>query len=155
MPAELLPGLGHLLQGWVVKKTSSLAPQRLTCDEVEQLAAASIETLAQKALGEVHQEWGSLADLTQGWIVQRVQGTAPSVLGAEDYRQLVRYALECFTQRDSGTELPSQETGTSVQDLIANENIDENEVLPDGRNVRAVLMEDPFYFAREHLALSL
>ena len=64
MSFEILPGLRDIVQSWVVKKEVSLPPRRLTDEDIEVLAKASIETLKQRAVGELASEWGSLQNLT-------------------------------------------------------------------------------------------
>lgn len=159
MSVEILPALRTLVDGWVVKKTTSAPPQRLAADDLDLLARASIETLTQRALGTEDGEWGSLEEVTRGWVVQRRRGDTPGPMVADDYRQFVRFVLEGLARErpaassdDAATADFEQQSAGEDLSVYAPESDD---VLPDGRRVTDVLREDPFYFAREHLALSL
>lgn len=160
MSVEILPALRALVDGWVVKKSTSTPPQRLTSEELDMLARASIETLTQRALGIADGEWGSLEEVTRGWVVQRQRGDTPGPLGEEEYRQFVKFVLEGLSrarptssQGEEGDQ--GAEQAQAADDDLADYTPETDDVLPDGRRVADVLREDPFYFAREHLALSL
>ncbi|QHI95023.1 hypothetical protein GT348_00685 [Aristophania vespae] len=150
MSLEILPALRLLVEHWVVKKAPSVPPGKLTPEDLDQLSKASIETLSQRALGTEANEWGSLETLTRGWVVQRQRGEMPTPLVEDDFRRFVRFVLEGFAKQEltTGTEPTSM---TELESFIPKKDI----VLPDGRKVIDVLKDDPFYFAREHLAQSL
>ncbi|GAD10192.1 hypothetical protein GFGA_1d0655 [Gluconobacter frateurii NBRC 103465] len=139
MSFEILPGLRDIVQSWVVKKEVFLPPRRLTDEDIEVLAKASIETLKQRAVGELASEWGSLQTLTASWIVQRQRGQIPFPLRSEEYRVFVELALKGLL--------------TPVRVIEAPQNPVE---VSDGMSQDAVLLdEDAFRFAREHLARCL
>lgn len=161
MSVEILPALRALVDGWVVKTSTSTPPQRLTSQELDMLARASIETLTQRALGTADGEWGSLEEVTRGWVVQRQRGDTPGPLGEEEYRKFVKFVLDGLS-RARPTSSPQGEGGDqeaeqaqAAGDELADYTPETDDVLPDGRRVADVLRDDPFYFAREHLALSL
>ncbi|WP_202405250.1 hypothetical protein [Saccharibacter sp. 17.LH.SD] len=156
MSVEVLPALRSLVESWVVKKTPSTPPRKLSADDLDQLARASIETLAQRALGTIDGEWGSLEELTQGWVVQRYRGATPGPLVEDDFRHCVRFVLEGLSrERPTDKSQPSGEGVSAADEALSTFVPETDDVLPDGRKVADVLREDPFYFAREHLALSL
>jgi len=64
MSFEMLPGLRDIVHRWVVKKDPAQMPLRLTDEDIEALAKASIETLQQRAVGGQASEWGNLQKLT-------------------------------------------------------------------------------------------
>lgn len=139
MSFEILPGLRDIVQSWVVKKEVSLPPRRLTDEDIEVLAKASIETLKQRAVGELASEWGSLQNLTASWIVQRQKGQIPFPLKTEEYRMFVELALRGLL--------------TPVRVIEAPQN--PGEVSDEMSQEAVVLEEDAFRFAREHLARCL
>lgn len=161
MSVEVLPALRALVHGWVVKKSTATPPQRLAADDLDRLARASIETLTQRALGTEDGEWGSLEEVTRGWVVQRSRGDTPGPMVADDYRQFVRFVLEGLSREQPvGTSTTTDIDGDGLEKSSGGEDLssyapETDELLPDGRRVADVLREDPFYFAREHLALSL
>lgn len=164
MSVEILPALHALAEGWVVKKDPSIPPQRLVPEDFDQLARASVETMIQRALGYEGSEWGSLERLTRGWVVQRERGEAPAPLNDHDYRKLVRFVLEGLAQdripgKDSKSgknpDATSNEVPLTTPEALLAYVPETDERLPDGRLIADVLKEDPFYFAREHLAQSL
>lgn len=150
MSVEILPALRVMVEHWVVKKAPSVPPEKLSPEDLNQLSMAAIETLSQRALGLETSAWGPLETVTQGWLVQRKKGEAPTPMGVDDFRRLVRFVLEGFSKQSVMTE----EGAKSLADL-ADFGSKSEEVLPDGRRVADVLKEDPFFFAREHLAQSL
>ncbi|KXV32902.1 hypothetical protein [Gluconobacter thailandicus] len=139
MSFEVLPGLRNIVHHWVVKKNSTLLPERLTDKDIDDLAKASIETLRQRALGDVSSEWGSLQVLTSGWIVQRERGQIPFALTTDDFRSFVKLALEGFL--------------TPVG--IPEESQDVSEDAPKFLDKADSINIDAFRFAREHLARCL
>jgi len=139
MSFEILPGLRDIVQSWVVKKEVSLSPRRLTEEDIDVLAKASIETLKQRAVGEQASEWGNLQTLTTSWIVQRQRGHIPFSLTSEEYRMFVELALKGLL--------------TPVRVIEASQNPVE---VSDGMSQDTVILdEDAFRFAREHLARCL
>ncbi|MDF7673412.1 hypothetical protein PT277_00680 [Acetobacteraceae bacterium ESL0709] len=150
MPAEILPALRLMVEHWVVKKAPSVPPEKLTSEDLNHLARAAIETLSQRALGIASSAWGPLETVTRGWIVQRQKGEAPAPMGEDDFRRLVRFVLEGFSNQPVTTE----DGPKSAADLAAF-GAKSEETLPDGRRVADLLAKDPFFFAREHLAQSL
>ncbi|WP_141492711.1 hypothetical protein [Neokomagataea tanensis] len=143
MSEELFPGFTDLLQGWVLKKGPARAPQRVAESDVEDLAKASIDTLRQRVTGEAGADWGSLQALTDGWLVQRQKGEKPSPLGEEDFRFLVTFVLE-------GLSAPRQK---AIQ-LSPLEEVEQESAVTSGDESQ-IAQEDPFKFAREHLARAL
>ncbi|WP_215750062.1 MULTISPECIES: hypothetical protein [unclassified Gluconobacter] len=132
MSGEMLPGLAVLVEGWVIKKDATLAPQRMTSDDIEDLAKATVETLKERALGDVENGWGSLQALTSGWVVQRERGKVPTSLGKEDFRKFVMLALEGMAQQSSGAS-------------VLGDDVDEVSIEDEAPSL------DAFRFAREHL----
>lgn len=132
MSGEMLPGLAVLVEGWVIKKDATLAPQRMTSDDIQDLAKATVETLKERALGDVENGWGSLQTLTGGWVVQRERGKVPTPLSKEDFRKFVMLALEGMAQQSSGSSVLSDD----VDDV----SLEDEAPSPDA-----------FRFAREHL----
>lgn len=147
MPVEILPALRAMTEGWVVKKSPSVPPQALLSEDLNEITSAALATLKERALGLEDAEWGSLERLTSGWIVQRKKGGAPSSFTIDDYRTILRFILEGLTRNPDVAEVQAENLELYLPDT--------DEKLPDGRFIRDVLREDPFYFAREHLALSL
>ncbi|AFW01068.1 hypothetical protein BAR24_01715 [Gluconobacter oxydans] len=139
MSFEMLPGLHDIVHRWVVKKDTSLMPQRLSEEDINALAKASIETLKQRALGDLTLEWGSLQELTSSWIVQRERGQIPFSLTTEEFRSFIKLALEGFL--------------TPVR--IPLESQDISETILETRPEAEALDVDAFRFAREHLARCL
>lgn len=134
MSGEMLPGLAVLVEGWVIKKDATLAPQRMTSDEIQDLAKATVETLKERALGDVENGWGSLQTLTGGWIVQRERGKVPAPLGKEDFRKFLMLALE-------GMARPLKSIASNHA-TVDSEVVEEETLSPEA---------DAFRFAREHL----
>jgi len=132
MSGEMLPGLAVLVEGWVIKKDATLAPQRMTSDDIQDLAKATVETLKERALGDVENGWGSLQTLTGGWVVQRERGKVPTPLGKEDFRKFVMLALEGMAQQSSGAS-------------VLSDDVDEVSIEDEAPSL------DAFRFAREHL----
>lgn len=145
----LTPGLGEIVQNWVVKTVADLPPHKLDQAELAALARASVETMAARALGENERPWAALETLTSGWLVQRERGTRPGALTTEEYQRFVRFVLEGLAQS------VQPETRAELAEMCAPLVQDTSDTLPDGRNVADVLREDPLYFAREHLRASL
>lgn len=139
MSFEMLPGLRDIVHRWVVKKDPTQMPLRLTDEDIEALAKASIETLRQRAVGGQASEWGNLQKLTGSWIVQRERGQMPFALTTEELQGFVRLALEGLV---TPVRVPSER-----QDIPESP----TEVI---RNIETLDM-DAFRFAREHLARCL
>lgn len=139
MSFEMLPGLHDIVHRWVVKKDTSLMPQRLNEEDVEALAKATIETLKQRAVGEPVSEWGALQALTAKWIVQRERGQMPFALTTSDFENFVRLALEGFLMP---VEVPVEQQ-------------DASQIVPEELQKTAAPDADAFRFAREHLARCL
>lgn len=161
---EILPALRSIVDGWVIKKSPSMPPQKITSDDLDALAQASIETLTQRAFGTADGEWGRLEELTRGWIVQRQRGGTPGPMEADDFRQFIRFVFEGMTRERSGgvndTQGHTRSDTQAAEQPLEEQDLsvylpESDEVLPDGRRITDVLREDPFYFAREHLAMSL
>ncbi|MCK8637827.1 hypothetical protein CO583_09050 [Parasaccharibacter sp. TMW2.1882] len=166
-----------LVAGWIVKKSPSSAPQRLTEEDFAQLEDAAWRSwwAGQAGAEENPAEKAMLKSVTEGWIVQRERGGIPGPLGEEDFRAIMNSLKPERVPPavpepvvEAEPEAVSEPDQPVLQPLPADANIKDwradympddlgagNDVLPDGRAVRDVLKEDPFYFARLHLALSL
>lgn len=140
MSQELLPGFMDLLQEWVLKKGPARAPQRMTEADVDDVARASIEALHERVIGD---GWGRLEELTQGWLVQRKKGEKPSPLGEDDFRWFVLFVLKGLS------------TSQSASDNAEAASLDGDEPSDEGVESEVVRDDDPFRFAREHLARAL
>lgn len=147
MSVEILPVLRAMTEGWIVKKHSLDSPHPLSSEDLNEIAGAALDCLRERALGLADMEWGSLEKLTTAWVVQRKKGGPPSSFTQEDYRKLIGFILEGLVRNPNISEVQPENLAIYVPDT--------DEELEDGRLVADVLKEDPFYFAREHLARSL
>ncbi|PHI94172.1 hypothetical protein BG621_08145 [Parasaccharibacter apium] len=163
-----------LAGGWVVKKSASSAPQKLTEEDCAQLVGAAYSHWQAMQLGSYEDRpiRNALYDLTKDWIVQRERGAVPGRLADDDFRAIID-CLGLGEPSQGGEEGPLQPEqlvepepssallpeGVAVgewrKDFMPADLAQETDVLADGRRVKDVLEEDPFYFARQHLALSL
>ncbi|EHH68225.1 hypothetical protein GMO_15750 [Gluconobacter morbifer G707] len=75
-----------------------------------------------------HPDWQELRALTASWLVQRSRGKAPSPLGEEDFRTIVGIVQDPL----SGSGIPDADETSSPP-----------------------LSDDPYHYAREHLARCL
>lgn len=169
--------LQALVAGWIVKKSPSSAPQRLTAEDRAQLEDAAWRSWWATQAGPEGDpaEKAMLQTVTEGWIVQRERGGMPGHLLEDDFKAITNSlkqervppavpepVVESVPEAPSEPEQPITPVlpaDAKVEDWRADYMPDDlgagNNVLPDGRAVKDVLKEDPFYFARLHLALSL
>ncbi len=171
-----------LAGGWVVKKSASSAPQKLTEEDCAQLVGAAYSHWQARQLGSYGDRpiRNALYDLTKDWIVQRERGAVPGRLADDDFRAIID-CLGLGEPSQGGEEGPTPRpvesplqpeqlvepepssallpedvaVGEWRKDFMPADLAQETDLLADGRRVRDVLEEDPFYFARQHLALSL
>ncbi len=163
--------LQALVAGWIVKKSPSSAPQRLTAEDCAQLEDAAWRSWWATQAGPEGDpaEKAMLQTVTEGWIVQRERGGMPGHLLEEDFKAITNSLKpervsptvpEPVVENEPEPPVaPVLPTDADIEDWRADYMPDDlgagNNVLPDGRAVKDVLKEDPFYFARLHLALSL